>query len=305
MRLVHHLLVGALLHGASVRRGGRLLATAADGDEDANFMAADEGNDDAGFMAALASRITEVETGTTTAKIVVLRETLVPGQRLRLTAPPALVELFTQRDALPIVLLGPPCRGLRPTRGVEAVMEGVPEFVPVVPNIHPEGTANIVIAAVRTCELTEFASAGASLYKPARVRWLELDDEAPVPPSAEVLARSEALAARVDEWVGLVRRSRRERTPSHIRDVRADLGPMPEAQRPNARALWMAGLLNPVPALGASSSDKFAVMGPSVAPEIRASALMATSVEARISAVEMGLNTSLRTLRKIVGEAEG
>lgn len=180
-------------------------------------------------------------------------------------------------------------------------MEGAPEYVPVVPNIHPEGTANIVIAATRTCELLEAVSGGASLYHPARVRWIELDD-VDTEPAPEVVARSEVLAVKVKEWVTLVRRSCRERSPDHINDVLADLGPMPDASLPNARALWVAGLLNPLPALGTSSSKKFAVMGPTVAPEIRLSALMAGTVEARLSAVEMGLTTSLRTLRKLVGE---
>jgi len=78
---------------------------------------------------------------------------------------------------------------------------------------------------------------------------------------------------------------------------------MPDAERPNARALWVAGVINPLPPLGAPSSktsSKTVEIGPSVAPEIRPSTLMAQTVEARLSSVEVGLAESIRVLRKSV-----
>ena len=103
-------------------------------------------------LGQLTSRIAQVQSGVWMCKAVTIRETLVPGQRLRLTAPPQLVELFLRREPLPIVLLGH--RGQQVTsRGVEATLEGPPLYRPVVPGIHPEGTADIVILARRVCDL--------------------------------------------------------------------------------------------------------------------------------------------------------
>ena len=64
----------------------------------------------------------------------------------------------------------------------------------------------------------------------------------------------------------------------------ADMGPMPPAEQPSARALWVAGLINPLPSLG-------------VAIEVRPMALMAPSASLRLRAVEFALADSIRRLR--------
>lgn len=209
-------------------------------------------------FAALASRIAQVRAGyVPDSKAVILRETLVPGQRLRLTAPPPLVELFTRRDGKPIVLLGQQ-GGKQQAYGVEATLEGSPEFRPVSP-VHPEGTADICIAAGRVCEVLDSDEGRISVSRQATIRWIDLDDTtgslptsnpsaSPPPnttgslPTSEMFERSEALEQRVQEWLQMVRSACRERTPTHLEDVMADLGPMPEAQRPNARAYVAARL---------------------------------------------------------------
>ena len=250
-------------------------------------------------MEMLTSRIAEVRVGETECKAVMLRETLLPGQRLRITAPPALVELFTHREPMPIVLLHQNGHQ-QATRGVEATLEGAPQYRPVVPGIHPEGTADIVIAAHRVCDLLDDVASGPPrVSRRARVKWVELDDDA-VEVDRSVHARAEALGVRVSDWIALVRRTCRERSPTHLEDVLTDLGPMPDASRPNARCLWIAGLINPLPALGASSSKKFAAMGDSVAPEIRPSVLGAATVEARLSCLEYGLGESMRRLQRML-----
>ena len=45
---------------------------------------------------------------------------------------------------------------------------------------------------------------------------------------------------------GLARAAARGRYAAQLDGVLADLGPMPDADRPNTRALWVAGLINPV-----------------------------------------------------------
>jgi len=252
-------------------------------------------------MALLASRIARVKSGEFDCKCITLRQTLLPGQRLRLTAPPEMVQLFTATDELPIVVVGVQERGQRPTRAVEVTLDAAPLYKPVVPGIHPEGTADLVIRARRrVVDVVQLAEASPSVSRPARARSVDLDA---APASAEVVARAEALSVVVQQWLKLVRRACRESTPTHLDDVLAELGPMPDAERPNARALWVAGVINPLPPLGAPSSktsSKTVEIGPSVAPEIRPSTLMAQTVEARLSSVEVGLAESIRVLRKSV-----
>jgi hypothetical protein len=44
------------------------------------------------------------------------------------------------------------------------------------------------------------------------------------------------------QWLKLVRSTKRERSPGQLERILADLGPLPEADQPSARALWIAGL---------------------------------------------------------------
>ena len=142
--------------------------------------------------------------------------------------------------------------------------------------------------------------AGLSVTRPCRVRWLYLDaDFTRRPAACEHCGRSEAIGVRVSDWMDLVRRACRERTPNHLQTVLADLGSMPPPERPEARALWVAGLLNPSPPLGVVVEESRRVWE-TVAPEIRPSALEAGSVEARLSTIEAGLAESFRRLRKMV-----
>ena len=261
-------------------------------------------------LAMLGERISRLQAGEAQCRCVILRETLVPGQRLAICAPPELVDLFARPDGQPIVLLGKHGGGGRPTTdyGVEVTVEGEISYRPVVPGIHPEGTADIVCAAGRLCKVIEMQADAVGVQRAALVQWADLDGTSSEATrdaaDAAILKRSESLEGGVEEWLRLVRLADRQRFPNHIDDVIDQLGPIPAAERPNSRALWVAGLINPSPPLGVSSSAKPAAMGPSVAPEIRAEVMSAATVEARIGAVVTALNESLRRLRKMVGEEE-
>jgi len=167
---------------------------------DPRMCAADEPD-----MALLASRIARVKSGEFDCKCITLRQTLLPGQRLRLTAPPEMVQLFTATDELPIVVVGVQERGQRPTRAVEVTLDAAPLYKPVVPGIHPEGTADLVIRARRrVVDVVQLAEASPSVSRPARARSVDLDA---APASAEVVARAEALSVVVQQWLKLVRRA--------------------------------------------------------------------------------------------------
>uniref|UniRef100_A0A7S0F0P8 Lon N-terminal domain-containing protein n=1 Tax=Phaeocystis antarctica TaxID=33657 RepID=A0A7S0F0P8_9EUKA len=250
---------------AYLRLGGPVLMTDAE-----------EGPD----MDLLGSRIRDQKAGLTDCKLYVM-QCMVPGQRLTVTAPPELVELFTvQESPQPVVVLGRDRMAVH-THGVELSLTKLTPR-PYVPNIHPEGTADLELVAGRVCEVRPLETTGHRwLGRPARGRWLELDEQQV---SAEVLARSERLSAQAGEWTGLARAAARGRYAAQLDAALADLGPMPDADRPNTRALWVAGLINPVSKLG-------------LALEVRPQVLMAPSVDARLSAVERVLSVSISKLQ--------
>eukprot|EP00928_Gymnodinium_smaydae_P084178 TRINITY_DN6742_c0_g1_i2.p1 TRINITY_DN6742_c0_g1~~TRINITY_DN6742_c0_g1_i2.p1 ORF type:complete len:551 (-),score=92.05 TRINITY_DN6742_c0_g1_i2:232-1860(-) len=103
-----------------------------------------------------------------------------------------------------------------------------------------------------------------------------VDDEVS---EADVTAAS-ALPQLVMEWRELVARSRFERFPGQIDRLFEELGPAPPPTAAGDLALWVAAVVNPLPALG-------------VAYEIRPAALEAKSVDERIRIVRKGLEGSI------------
>ena len=194
-------------------------------------------------MDLLGSRIRDQKAGLTDCKLYVMH-CMVPGQKLVVTAPPELVELFTvQEQPQPVVALGRNRMAVH-TRGVELRLTKLTPR-PVVPNIHPEGTADLELIAGRVCEVRPLETTGHRwLGRPARGRWVELDQQKEV--STDVLARSERLGVQADEWTALAMATARGRYAPQLDGTLHDLGSMPDADRPNARALWVAGLINPV-----------------------------------------------------------
>mmetsp|Transcript_10173 Transcript_10173/g.11679 ORF Transcript_10173/g.11679 Transcript_10173/m.11679 type:complete len:399 (+) Transcript_10173:230-1426(+) len=127
-------------------------------------------------------------------------------------------------------------------------------------------------------------------YLRCRVEWIDLDEgegphEAngfntrPIDPE-RTLAMSHNLESLVEIWQGLVYERGYERNPDQLRRLYRDLGPMPPYTAPGDRAMWVAALINPLPALG-------------VAPEIRPSMLQATNVLERVEIATEGIRSSL------------
>lgn len=84
----------------------------------------------------------------------------------------------------------------------------------------------------------------------------------------------------VQEWRGLVEGTSFERFEGQIKGILADLGPMPPPEEAGRLALWVAALVNPLPALG-------------VAYEIRPAALTAPSVSQRLRVASEGIRGSI------------
>ena len=233
----------------------------------------------------LQRRIADVKRGISSCRLVVL-ESMVPGQKLIMTAPPELVELLQSGSASsPIVVLGR--QGDRPhSHGVSIELESVTP-VPVSP-VHPEGTADVVISARRLVEVVEVMPHFGNPWfgRPARARWIDVLDREPAEPS--VIERAKALKETVDVWLGLVRQiGSRQISPEELERVLANLGTMPDAEQPSARALWVAGLLQPAgPSIGKAAA----------AYDVRGAALMAPNAHLRLKAVERAMADSIKRL---------
>lgn len=116
----------------------------------------------------------------------------------------------------------------------------------------------------------------------ARVRWRRLQSPPASVSSQEKLAG--LIRARFRHWGALVRRHGHERFPRQLDQVLADLGPCPSIDEPDAACLWLAALLNPLPALG-------------VAPEIRGHVLSGGTWVERLSPLQKALDASLQVVQ--------
>ena len=81
----------------------------------------------------------------------------------------------------------------------------------------------------------------------------------------------------------LVREGGHERHPDQLNNLFRDLGPMPPAEDCDDRAIWLAALINPLPALG-------------VALEIRPAVLTAQATSTRLEVALAGLKSSISHL---------
>jgi hypothetical protein len=199
---------------------------------------------------------------------------MVPGQRLLLpSVPPTLVETL-ESHADTLVMAGR--HRLQPhSHGVAVAVELI--------SARPDGEADIILKAGRRCELVSVGPDEGSRWigRFATARWLE-DQTPDEDVGTDLRAMTDGFASLVDEWLDLVRCGRRERFPGHIDNVLRDLGDMPDA--PDACALWVAGLINPLPAIG-------------VAEEVRPAVLTASSTRQRVRAADWGLRDSIERLR--------
>ncbi|CAE7686063.1 unnamed protein product, partial [Symbiodinium necroappetens] len=91
---------------------------------------------------------------------------------------------------------------------------------------------------------------------------------------------AETLVPLVDEWTATLMEMGKERYDGQLADILKDLGDMPEAKAPGELAIWVAALVNPIPALG-------------VAYEIRPAVLSASSVRERLEVAIEGIRGSI------------
>ena len=140
------------------------------------------------------------------------------------------------------------------SHGVECTLESLQR--------QPDGTADVVLVAGRLCEVVGVGDDEGSRWfgRSGSVRWVTPDsDERQV--SCALLASAEALGRLSTKWLSLVKAGGRERSPGQLDDILRDLGTIPPATSPAARALWIAALINPLPALGVLHSKLESALG--------------------------------------------
>ena len=130
----------------------------------------------------------------------------------------------------------------------------------------------------------------------ARVRWLQftkynarklerLQRAGPVPSGyVPVQQLQRRLVERFRAWGQSVRHGGHERFPGQLDQILADLGPCPSVDEPDAACLWLAALLNPLPALG-------------VAPEIRGHVLRGHDWPDRLEKIKLAFDTSCQVVK--------
>ena len=148
-------------------------------------------------LAVLSSKIADVKSGVWDCKLLVL-DSMVPGQRLSLTAPPQLVQMVTERDGRTLVMIGRQGASLL-SHGVEVRLLPGLKLRPEVPGIHPEGTADIELKAGRMCEITDMRTDGKAarqkeLDQLQRLSWQREALRATVKKKLENKSRAELLA---------------------------------------------------------------------------------------------------------------
>eukprot|EP00038_Savillea_parva_P007426 m.170067 g.170067 ORF g.170067 m.170067 type:complete len:558 (+) comp13190_c0_seq1:3-1676(+) len=116
-------------------------------------------------------------------------------------------------------------------------------------------------------------------YTIAQVEWVDTSSTIP-PEETEALQASRDLGELVAAWLAAVHQGGWERAQGQLDWITNELGPMPAEDKCDARAVWVAALINPLPALG-------------VAPEIRPAMLAARTTAERLAVATHGIHASL------------
>mmetsp|Transcript_2568 Transcript_2568/g.4380 ORF Transcript_2568/g.4380 Transcript_2568/m.4380 type:complete len:266 (+) Transcript_2568:44-841(+) len=108
----------------------------------------------------------------------------------------------------------------------------------------------------------------------AKVEWV--NDEA----SEEDIKLAETLVPLVDEWTATLVEMGKEKYDGQLTEILEDIGNMPEPKEAGQLAIWVAALVNPLPALG-------------VAYEIRPAVLAASTIRDRLEVAIEGIRGSI------------
>ena len=125
----------------------------------------------------------------------------------------------------------------------------------------------------------------------ARIRWIGEDEELASPGSPEA-AMAESLEPLVKEWTNLVLMGDLEKERGQLKAILADLGPMPPPEEADLRALWVAGLICPLPGLAIEPRLELEL-------ECRPAILNAGTTLERVEAARLGIQRCIERLREL------
>jgi len=232
-----------------MRRAEAPGAGAVGGGEDGRDLPSDED------MAVLFRRIQEVRDRPQLPVLMI--DAMLPGQRLRFKSEDPMLKRLVELEEVGVLGIW---QGQLLRRGVKASISEV-------------GPGEWELRGQRHVEVASPASESDGLTM-AQFEFVE-DDAQEI--DVEI---AKTLVPLVERWRGLVEGTSFERFEGQVRGILADLGPMPPVEEPGRLALWVAALVNPLPALG-------------VAYEIRPAALAAATVSERLQVALQGIQTSI------------
>jgi len=259
--------------------------------------------DDFDFMASLNSRMAEVQDRDTKCPLVVL-DAMLPRQLMKIQVKnPLLVELVRsqmEKEDPHFGMLGMAILNtgekINLTTGVEVEIVERPLF-------DEKDGVMLALKARKRFRITGEVANAEQGWTEARVEYLdssqEEEDEMEESIDGDRMAIARAMmkakeltapnatmennASLIERWVQLAKEV--ERQPGQIDDLLLELGEVPPADQPTERAMWVGGLINPLPAMG-------------VAMEVRPALLTATSAEKRVDIACDGILRSIRHMDK-------
>ena len=207
------------------------------------------------------------------------------GQPARTALPILVLDSLLPRQRLTIVMDDEAGRLLlRDCVNLYDSMLGVHGYDPRTKNILATGTqvrvvvsednSTVTLIGQRRYTLCATPRLAADTYYVSDVEWTERDEG-----DNDAVVAAEALGPLVARWIELVRGGR-ERSEGQLDRILTDLGPMPPPADPDELALYVAALINPLPALG-------------VAYEIRPAMLVAKSAAERLQIARVGIEKSI------------
>lgn len=212
--------------------------------------------------------------------VVMLPETMLPRQRLRLTQHQWLEGVLSEGNHTRIGVLS----RASPLHGVEATLD--------------DDGASLVAKRVIACtEDGMEASLGNCVETRVRFADLKLADalNAASSPSRAVELTARELGPLVERWLGLLAERQTPDGTNAADDVLAALGPLPGIDTPSERALYVAALLNPYGCRFDATEGDVDSLWPAI--EIRSTMLTAPTAMHRLTIAKTGLVDSIYKLK--------
>eukprot|EP00241_Pyramimonas_parkeae_P005880 CAMPEP_0114258912 /NCGR_PEP_ID=MMETSP0058-20121206/19599_1 /TAXON_ID=36894 /ORGANISM="Pyramimonas parkeae, CCMP726" /LENGTH=401 /DNA_ID=CAMNT_0001373897 /DNA_START=6 /DNA_END=1210 /DNA_ORIENTATION=- len=212
---------------------------------------------------------------------LILLDAMLPRQRLLLSIPP--------HDTMNQAMLNAALNGSRTfamlgmDRRTQTPLRHGTEVEITSSTVEEDGNMEIEIVGRRRLALIGEPLLLEAGYTVGRVEFNVSEPPLDFEEQSKLLDLSNQLDLLVEEWRRLVVEGDHERHQDQLSNLFRDLGPIPPPEDCDDRAMWVAALINPLPALG-------------VALEIRPAVLSAQSTTTRLQVALAGIQSSINHL---------